>query len=129
MHWVISIGLFLSVFTINPIPQQPEILYIYHGVGGGGYESAKITIYSNMTYEFQHSSDCCCGLHLDDLGNWKENRKGLLLLKSDQRIMDLDCKKRKIFRSFRIDPQKNKIQVPARIYGYRTMVRYIPSEN
>ena len=126
--WIISVGISFLVSINDQIPQQPEILYIYIGVDGGGYESAKIIIYSNMTYEFHHSGDCYCGIYIDDQGNWKENRKGVLLLKSDRKIKDLDCKKRKIFRDFRIDPKEDIIQVPDQIYGYRKMVRFIPSK-
>ena len=129
MRWMIAFGLiFLGAANASTL-QQPTILYFYIGIEGGGYEDAKITLYSNKTYKFDHSGDCCCGTHIEDAGSWKENRKGVFLLNSDQKIKDLDCKKRKVFRNFKIDPQKGVIQVPGRIYGYRTMRRFIPSNN
>jgi len=126
MHGLISIGLFFLLFADEINPQKPEIKYIYIGLDGGGYEDAKITIYSDYSFSFHHSGDCCCGTYVDDEGKWRKNRKGVLLLNSFKKVKDLNCKKRKLFRNLKIDSEEDIIEVPARIYGYRTMARYFP---
>ena len=126
MHALNPIGLFFLLFADGANPQKPEIKYAYIGLDGGGSEDAKITLYADYRFSFHHSGDCCCGTYVDDEGRWRKNRKGVLLLNSLKKVNNLNCKKRKLFRNLKIDPEKDIIEVPVRIYGYRTMARYLP---